>query len=330
MTYLKTFPEEASRLSEGQSRRISEQLQHGFRQKLGQMRIDEDLSSQLTDLYVPLAASLAARAKQQQGPLIVGINGAQGSGKSTLCALLETILQEGFELKTVSISIDDLYNTRAERKKLAEEIHTLFATRGVPGTHDVGLGQSLFDQLTIQEPGHAVAIPAFDKAIDDRIPKDQWPVTHTPLDLILFEGWCVGASPQNESALALPVNVLEANEDPDGIWRRYVNQKLHDDYAKLFARLDYLIMLKIPAMECVFEWRSLQEQKLASQREKSRATHIMTPAEIDRFIMHYERLTRHMLDEMPKHADIVLRLDHDHKIDGVRINHRDQDKDLST
>ncbi len=322
MTYLKTFPAAKSRLSAAQSQSIAEQVRHRFQENLKQLDINPNLSSQLADIYVPLASSLADRAKQQQGPLIVGVNGAQGSGKSTLCTLLETILLEGFELKAASFSIDDLYYTRAERKILAEQIHPLLATRGVPGTHDVGLGLSLLDQLTVQEAGHQVAIPSFDKAIDDRAPAEKWPVASTPLDLILFEGWCVGAKPQDESALTLAVNALEANEDQDGIWRTYVNRKLQDEYAELFGRLDLLIMLKIPAMECVLEWRSLQERKLAAQREKTRATHIMSPAELDRFIMHYERLTRHMLNEMPEEADIVLRLDRGHKIDGVRFNRR--------
>lgn len=320
MTYLKTFPQAASRLSAAQSYRIAEQLGNLFRDKLRKLNINQDLASQLADIYVPLASNLAVLAKQRQGPLIVGINGAQGSGKSTLCRLLETILMEGFSLKAASVSIDDFYYTRAERKKLAEQVHPLLATRGVPGTHDVGLGLALLDKLAAQEADRQVAIPVFDKAIDDRTPIDEWPCTSLPLDLILFEGWCVGARPQAESALTSAVNLLEANEDQDGIWRRYVNARLRDDYAELFGRLDLLIMLKIPAMECVFEWRSLQERKLAAQREDAKATHIMTPAELDRFIMHYERLTRHMLKEMPEAADIVLRLDRDHKIDGVRIN----------
>lgn len=322
MTYLKTFPHATSRLSAAQSHRIAEQLGNRFRDKLRKLDINQDLSSQLADIYVPLASSLAVLAKQQQGPLIVGINGAQGTGKSTLCRLLDTILAEGFGLKVVSVSIDDLYYTRAERKKLAEQVHPLFATRGVPGTHDVGLGLALLDKLVAQEAGRQVAIPVFDKAIDDRASIEKWPCTSLPLDLILFEGWCVGARPQDEPALISVVNTLEANEDQDGTWRRYVNRKLADDYAELFEQLDLLIMLKIPAMECVLEWRSLQERKLAAQREEAKATHIMTPAELDRFIMHYERLTRHMLSEMPNHADIVLRLDRDHKIDGVRINRR--------
>jgi D-glycerate 3-kinase len=320
MIYLNTLPEEISRISVTDCSRISKYLFSHFLANLKQLQISDDLSSQLIDIYVPLAASLVAKAKQQQAPLIVGINGAQGSGKSTLCTLLETILQEGFGLRTTSFSIDDLYCTRAERKVLGKRIHPLLATRGVPGTHDIKLGVELLKQLSIQEPGHQVSIPVFDKALDDRSAEQNWRLVTTPFDIVLFEGWCLGARPQEDAMLAAPVNELEANEDPEGIWRAYVNQRLRDDYAELFARLNLLIMLQVPEMECVLEWRSLQEHKLAMRHKDTGTNKIMNQDELQRFIMHYERLTHHMLGGMPNYADIVLRINREHLIDGVGVN----------
>ena len=320
MIYLDTLPEEISRISVTDCSRISKYLFSDFLAILNQLQISDDLSCQLNDIYVPLAASLVAKAKQQQAPLIVGINGAQGSGKSTLCTLLETILREGFGLRTTSLSIDDLYCTRAKRKVLGKKTHPLLATRGVPGTHDIKLGVELLKQLSIQEPGHQASIPVFDKALDDRSSEQNWRLVTTPFDIILFEGWCVGARPQEDAMLASPVNELEAKEDPEGIWRNYVNQRLRDDYAELFARLNLLIMLQVPEMECVREWRSLQEHKLAIRHEGTGENKIMNQAELQRFIMHYERLTHHMLGGMPDYADIVLRINREHLIDGVGVN----------
>lgn len=322
MIYLKTFPEEISRLSATDCSRISKSLSSYFLASLKQLQISDDLSSQLNDIYVPLAASLIVKAKQQQAPLVVGINGAQGSGKSTLCKLLETILREGFGLRTAIFSIDDLYCTRAERKDLGKKKHPLLATRGVPGTHDIKLGVELLKQLSIQEPGHQVSIPVFDKALDDRSSEQNWRLFTTPFDIVLFEGWCVGARPQEDAMLASPVNELEAHEDQEGIWRGYVNQRLSGDYAELFTRLDLLIMLQVPEMECVLEWRSLQERKLAMRHKDTGTNKIMNQDELQRFIMHYERLTRHMLEGMPNYADIVLRINREHLIDGVGVNSR--------
>jgi D-glycerate 3-kinase len=314
------FPAELSGIDVSDCGKIADHLSGHFQKILKQLKIDTDLTEQFKDIYIPLAASLSVKAKAQPSPLIVGINGAQGSGKSTLCVFLETILQEAFGLRSISLSIDDLYSTQTERILAAKRTHPLLATRGVPGTHDIKLGLRLLDQLCMRKSGHQVSIPVFDKSLDDRSSEQKWRLVTTPFDIILFEGWCVGARPQEDAMLASPVNELEAKEDPEGIWRNYVNQRLRDDYAELFARLNLLIMLQVPEMECVREWRSLQEHKLAMRQKGTGTNKIMTQAELQRFIMHYERLTRHMLGGMPDYADIVLRINREHLIDGVGVN----------
>lgn len=313
------WPSDRIALTPAEQRRIVERIEPVFKERLRTMQIDESLLHALEKIYVPLAA-WAAQKKTDQ-PLVLGINGAQGSGKSTTFELLKLILGKAFGLRVEGFSIDDLYKTRAEREELARTVHPLLITRGVPGTHDTELGLRTLDTLKTLSKDRSAALPAFDKAVDDRKPKQEWPRCRGPVDIIILEGWCVGACPQPEEALAQPVNALEAEEDPDGTWRRYVNGQLAGDYERLFAELDALIMLKVPSMESVFEWRSLQERKLAEARrqEPGENLRLMDDRALERFIMHYERLTRYMLEEMPGRADVTLFLNEQHQIHQIRL-----------
>jgi D-glycerate 3-kinase len=320
MAYGDTLPRETHGLTDRELAALHAQLCEPFRRELADLQIELLTDALLQRIYLPLAAALAKAASSKAGTLVVGVNGAQGSGKTTLCSLLRVLLESGFGLRVASVSIDDLYKTHAERGRLGRKRHPLFTTRGVPGTHDVEMGLQLLAGLSAPEAGHQVAIPVFDKAIDDRAPRSAWRVVETPVDIVLFEGWCVGASPQAPAALLEPVNALEEAEDPQGIWRGHVNAQLAGGYRRLFAELDLLIMLEIPDMDCVSAWRGLQESKLAAQSRRAKASKLMDKAALHRFIMHYERLTRHMLAELPGRADLVLRLDTSHQIDAVRVN----------
>lgn len=245
----------------------------------------------------------AALGEQSHRPVVIGLCGAQGSGKTTLArAVLEACDGEG--LRTAALSIDDLYLSRAGRQELARSVHPLLATRGVPGTHDVSLGLSLIAALRKTK---AAALPRFDKGRDDRAPEGAW--EHVPADceVLLFEGWCVGARPQPEQDLAEPVNALEAEEDAEGLWRRYVNTALAGAYQDLFARIDRLVLLAAPGFEVVHGWRLEQECDLATKADVN--TKVMDEPAIARFIAHYERLTRYILTEMPDRADLVVKLD---------------------
>lgn len=292
---------------------LLEKLKPAVLKKMREDQFDDDLSESLLLTFMPLASWIA----EQKMPLVLGINGAQGSGKSTLCEYLKLVLSQGFKLKVAGFSIDDLYKTHSQRQALAQQIHPLLATRGVPGTHDVDLGIKVISDL-IDKEGLEVSIPLFDKALDDRKPLSEWPKVKGPFDVVIFEGWCVAAKPQTKAALLQPVNELEKIEDPDGTWRNYVNQQLEGPYAALFKRIDKLIMLKVPDMECVFKWRSLQEQKLAAKCASSGQNRLMDPDALKRFIMHYERLTRHALDEMPNRADFTLDLNEQHQFYSIR------------
>lgn len=245
-------------------------------------------------------------------PLVVGISGAQGSGKSTLAAALAEDLGAR-DVAAAVLSLDDLYLTRAERAWLAAEVHPLFATRGVPGTHDLSLA---FAAIAALERGEAARLPRFDKVRDDRRPEAAWSEVAKGTPVLILEGWCVGAAPQDAPALAEPVNALEREEDPELRWRGYANRMLERDYRTLFARIDYLAMLAAPGFEAVFGWRRQQERELAAT---SPGAATMDDAALSRFIAHYERLTRHLLADLPARADLVARLDADRAILGMAV-----------
>lgn len=239
-----------------------------------------------------------------KGLFVLGLCGAQGSGKSTLArAVVAAMGRQGIAAAT--ISLDDIYLTRAERAGLAASVHPLLATRGVPGTHDVVLGLAVLDQLG---RGEAAALPRFCKASDDRLPEAQWPRSPENCRVLVFEGWCVGALPQDAATLAEPVNRLERLEDEGGRWRGYANACLAGPYQDLFARLDALVLLAAPSFDVVAPWRLQQETDLGA------GAAVMDAAGVARFVRFYERLTRHILAEMPARADLVARLDENRQV----------------
>lgn len=257
-----------------------------------------------------LAAGVARWLNDVPRPLILGLCGSQGSGKSTLAEQLVAWAAEGGRRAAV-LSIDDLYLGKAARARLAREVHPLLATRGVPLTHDVARGCAILDAAKAGKP---FDLPRFDKASDE--PLARTVRVDPPLDLLIFEGWCVGARPEDASALAEPVNDLERREDPGGTWRRAVNGALGGAYQDLFARIDRLVLLAAPGFDVVHQWRAEQErdlrQRLAAQARSPALA--MSDDEIGRFVQHYERITRAILREMPGRADLTLRLDHERRL----------------
>jgi D-glycerate 3-kinase len=270
-------------------------------------RLPEGYRLTIDNALRPLAAAITTRARLSDHMVVVGLCGAQGSGKSTAAAALVELLQLE-NLPAVALSIDDFYLPRAARQALAREVHPLFITRGVPATHDVELAQATIDSLADREP---TLLPVFDKATDDRRPRAQWRECHGPMRVVILEGWCVGALPQTTAQLATPVNALEREEDADGVWRRTVNDALAGRYRPLFDRLSPLVLLAAPSFEVVQRWRGEQEHRLREklQREGGDASRVMNDAAIARFIAHYERVTRHILTEMPQRADHLISLD---------------------
>ena len=284
-------------------------INHAIDQLIDQQQLPLAYRDLVDGYLVELSHCLSTKQCAKSAPLIVGVNGGQGSGKSTLCQFLKLLLEKHCNKRCVILSIDDFYLSRADRKQLAGEHHPLLQTRGVPGTHDIGLAIDTITKLQQYKP---VSLPGFDKSDDDVIASVHWQEISGQVDIILLEGWCVGAVPQIEEALHQPINDLEKNEDVDGLWRHYVNKKLGNEYQRLFEKIDFLVMLKVPSMSSVYEWRNLQEKKLAVTADGNQ---IMTEEQIQRFVDHYERLTCHILQEMPSRADVVFELTKSHGIE---------------
>ena len=266
--------------------------------------------------HAGVTQSLAQRAKTADTPPLIGFSGCQGSGKSTLVALMAKVMREVYGVSTVVLSLDDFYLTKAARAALAESIHPLFATRGVPGTHDLALLNDTISAL--RQPSGAVPVPAFDKALDDRTEIVHWRQVSAPVQLILLEGWCVGLLPQSESELESPINPMEAEQDPSLVWRREVNRQLANGYAHLFGELDALLLLQAPSFDAVFEWRWQQEQRLSEQFQQDhpdRPNPTMSRSEVADFVLHYQRLTEHALKTLPDRADFVWELATDRAVD---------------
>jgi D-glycerate 3-kinase len=261
----------------------------------------------VAQVLAPLALRIGEAAGRHGAGFVVGLCGPQGAGKSTIAAALMRLIEDQGRSAAV-LSLDDLYLGRAERARLAEAVHSLLAVRGPPGTHDVAAGMAVLDALG--RPGE-VALPRFDKAADAPRPRTDWPVVRAAVDVVLFEGWCVGARPQPAQALAAPINDLERRQDPDGAWRRYVNAVLAGPYQALFSRIGLLILLQAPGFAVVAGWRAEQEAKLRARLEAAGAGPgaTMSEAQVAVFVQHYERITRHVLSEGAAWADVVVRLD---------------------
>jgi D-glycerate 3-kinase len=248
---------------------------------------------------------------------LVGLSGLQASGKSTLAAQLAAAARER-GIATELLALDDFYLGRRDRAALAREVHPLLATRGVPGTHDVALLGATVQALRNASSRTPARVPRFDKGSDTRLPPSRWPRVTSPPRLIVLEGWCIGVPAEPRRALARPVNVLERVEDADARWRTWVNARLAGDYAALRRGLDALIVLRAPSFAIVSRWRDEPERLLRSRG----APRAMSRAALRRFLMHYERLSRHALRTLPALADIVVTLDAKRRVERISARAR--------
>jgi len=265
----------------------------------------------LKDYYIPMSFWIEKKYKKKGKPLFLGLSGGQGSGKTTIGEILKIILKKFFKREIYISSIDDFYKTLEERKKLSNKIHPLFETRGVPGTHDINLIKKFFQKVKMKK-FKKLRLPRFDKSIDDRLKSKYFYTIKKKPEIVILEGWCVGAKPQSNLLIKKPVNILEKNEDKDFVWRKYVNEKLKNEYKKLFSSIDHFIFMKIPNYNVVLKWRFLQENKLRKKFRSSKK--IMNYKEIKRFIMYYQRITLQMMEDLSKSASIAMLLKKNHEI----------------
>jgi D-glycerate 3-kinase len=265
-------------------------------------------------LALTLSRAIDGSCRDANGCQVVGLAGAQGSGKSTLARVMQALLEHAFQRRTVVVSLDDYYLPHEARRRLAERVHPLLVSRGVPGTHDVAALQEALRKL---RAGRHVELLEFSKAADDRSSAARsWDGAN---DVVLLEGWCVGARAQGPGTLQPPINALEREEDPDGRFRRSVNDQLAGPYRALWQELDRSIFLAVPSLAAVRQFRGEQEEKL---RASAHGRGVMSDAQLERFIEHYDRVTQAMLDEAPRYADVVVRLDRRRQASDVVFNTR--------
>jgi len=265
----------------------------------------------LKKVYIPISFWINNKYEKKRKTLFLGFSGGQGAGKTTIAKILKIILIKYFKRNTKVISIDDFYKTQKERYKMSNLIHPLLMTRGVPGTHDVSLIQKFFSFVK-RKKFKKFIIPKFSKRIDDRLKKKYWMNIKKRPEVVILEGWCVGAKPQSNFLLKKPINILEKKEDKNMFWRRHVNEKIKKEYKKIFANIDNFIFVKVPNFKMVFKWRLLQEKKLSKKSHSDKK--VMSYDEIKRFIMFYQRITLQMIKDLSKSASVVMLLKKNHSI----------------
>jgi len=238
--------------------------------------------------------------------------GSQGIGKSSFINIISKTIEKFYNKRILLLSLDNYYLSKKQRLLLSEKKHKLLITRGVPGTHDI---EKLVKNINQFNKGkYPITIPLFDKLTDD---KSKSIKMKTKFDILFLEGWCCGSSEIPKKILYKNINNLEKIKDPKYQWRNFYNNKLKMEYKKLFELFDELIFLKTSSFDNVFKWRFKQEKYNQSKNKKSKR---MSADEIKIFIQHYEKLTKWMLKDLNKKAQIVIKFEKNHKISSVNFN----------
>ena len=266
----------------------------------------------IKSFLIPLCFWINGKANKKK-PYFVGLAGGQGTGKTTTSSLIKIILSKYFKLNVFRISIDDFYKTRKERISLSKRVHPMLLTRGVPGTHDINMMLNFFKKSKSKK-FKRLKLPTFNKAIDDRFSKKHWYDLKKKPDVIIFEGWCVGAKSEKNNTLKKTINSMERTKDHKQIWRKYVNDQLKTKYRKLYSQLNCLIYLKAKNFSLLQKWRLKQERKLWIKSKKSSNTKIMSKQDVLSFMQTYQRVTQNMFRYMPKYASIIINLNSNHQI----------------
>ncbi len=264
----------------------------------------------IKSFLIPLCFWISKKAYKKR-PYFVGLAGGQGTGKTTISSLIRIILTKYFNLNVFRISIDDFYKTRKERINLSKRVHPMLLTRGVPGTHDINMMLNFFKKSKSKR-FKRLSLPTFNKAVDDRFNKKRWYNLKRRPDVIIFEGWCVGAKSEKNNTLKKTINSLEKAQDQKQIWRKYVNHQLKSKYKNLYSQLNCLVYLKAKNFSLLQKWRLKQERKLwVTSKVKSK---IMSKGDVLNFMQTYQRITQNMFRSMPKYASVIFNLNSNHQI----------------
>jgi D-glycerate 3-kinase len=271
----------------------------------------------IKSFLIPVSFWISKKVNKKK-PLMIGLAGGQGSGKTTISMILTLILQKYFKLKVFKVSIDDFYKTRKDRKLLSKNKHSLLMTRGVPGTHDISLILKFFKKIKSKKFKN-LKVPRFNKAMDDRCKKSLWYKIKSKPDVVIFEGWCVGAKAQTVNQLKKPINSLERVYDQDGKWRSHVNNQLKTKYNTLFKQLDGLLYLKAKNFNLLKNWRLKQERKLWAQTKYKKNLKIMSRGDVINFMQTYQRVTQQMFKDAVKNSSIIMNLNNSHQIQTIKF-----------
>ncbi|PCH35590.1 nucleoside triphosphate hydrolase protein [Wolfiporia cocos MD-104 SS10] len=240
-------------------------------------------------------------------PLMVGVQGPQGSGKTYLTARLRDALASApHNLSVAVLSIDDLYLPHIGLVAVANANpdNALLRGRGQPGTHDVPLGTEILRKLRVINEHSAndaseVRIPAFDKSLHggegDRTSEGM--VMRTPLDVVILEGWCVGFYPISDEEVdrrwEVPVKGLGKDffktrgfrkEDVKGINRRL------SDYVEWWDCFNTFIQIKpedAHPYTHIYKWRLQQEHHMKARNGGKGMSDAQVEAFVDRYIPGY-------------------------------------------
>ena len=270
----------------------------------------------IRSFLIPVCFWIAKKINKKK-PLIIGLAGGQGTGKTTITSIISIILKKYFKLDIFKISIDDFYKTRKQRALLSKNKHSLLMTRGVPGTHDIDIMLSFFKKIKVKN-FKILKLPKFNKGVDDRCKQSLWYKIQSKPDVVILEGWCVGARSQNSKELKKPVNSLEKIHDQNFKWRQYVNYQLKTKYKKLFNQLDYILFLKAKNFSLLRRWRLKQEKKLWLKSKNKKNLKIMNKNQVKNFMDTYQRITQQMFKDMPKYSSIVMNLNNSHQIKNIK------------
>ncbi|ODV84579.1 hypothetical protein CANARDRAFT_8562 [[Candida] arabinofermentans NRRL YB-2248] len=251
-------------------------------------------------------------------PLIIGIEGPQGSGKTYLSTKLTKKLSEEYpSLKIVTVSMDDFYFTFQEQLRITQSNpgNMLLEGRGLPGTHDLKLLLECFDKIQMgQLP---ISIPFYDKSLHggkgDRANMTEWNhVTDRKIDVVLFEGWFNGYLPYDDDTQLLSNwKKIQSEWNPkfNSLSLEHIS-KLNQDlknYVKIWKKFDCFVYLTTTNLSNVYKWRLQQEHNLIQTRGIG-----MSDDEVESFVNRYMpayHLYYHRLSEITKLVPDTLRLD---------------------
>lgn len=264
----------------------------------------------LWNVWLPLALQMAASRQQLGRPFIQGILGGQGTGKTTLAAVLRLIFTH-LGYRSLSLSLDDLYKTYAERQRLQQQDSRLI-WRGPPGTHDVDLGLQVLEQLRSPHRTEPILVPRFDKSAWQGAGDRTTPERVDDVDIVLFEGWFVGVRPINptrfDAQTPAPIQT-----PADRAFARDMNEQLKE-YLPLWERLDQLMLLYPSDYRLSQQWRRQAEQQMIASGKSG-----MSDSQVQRFVEYFWKslhpeLFITPLTRYPSYVDLVVEINCDRTI----------------